>query len=101
GQARLDHNLSASDTFFARFTADYAIQNQVQPYPQYEADLNTIGEYLTLGENHIFSPTVLNTFRASFSRSDIGELTVVSPGFNPSIYINSAPGSAVSIVTGY
>jgi hypothetical protein len=97
GQARLDHTFSSKDSVFARFTADYATQDQVQPYPEYKAGLNTVGEWVTLGENHIFSPALLNSLRVSFSRSDIGETTDITPGFNASSYINSA----LSIVTGY
>ena len=89
GQGRMDYNLSASDTLFARFTADYATQVQNQAYPEYVANLQTIGEWLTLGENHIFSPSLLNTFRASFSRSDIIGIPAYAPGVNESLYLDT------------
>ena len=69
GQMRVDHNFTSADSIFGRYTIDNALQ--VAPSPivltnsTQQPDRN---QYLTLGWNHIFSPTVLNTFRFSFSR---------------------------------
>jgi len=69
GQVRVDHNFTSADSIFGRYTIDNALQ--VAPSPivltnsTQQPDRN---QYLTLGWNHIFSPTVLNTFRFSFSR---------------------------------
>ena len=67
---RIDHQISEKDSLFGRYTflqssldlADQLIQNSL-----------TTGrnQYLTLGEDHIFSPRVLNTFRFGFNRSFI------------------------------
>jgi hypothetical protein len=67
---RMDHQYSDSDSIFGRYTfmdssldlADQLIQNSVT---------NGRNQYLTLGEDHIFSPRVLNTFRFGFNRSFI------------------------------
>jgi hypothetical protein len=68
GQIRLDTNFSASDTFFARYTHDHAEQIANRTY-SYNRDYESGSTQLaTLSESHIFSPTVLNTFRFSFSR---------------------------------
>ncbi len=92
--------MSASDTLFGRGTFDYGTQEQVQPYPEYSAGLETIGTFITLGENHIFSPTVLNTTRISFSMSKIIGATDIAPGFNSSDFINNA-ANPTSLISGW
>ena len=67
---RVDQNFSASDTFFARYTIDNAATDQTQGDYTYFRDLAPArNQWITLAENHIFSPTVLNTVRFSFSRT--------------------------------
>lgn len=71
GQIRLDQNFSASDTFFARYTVDDDVLNSApqQNFPEFRSGTNQRNQYITLSENHIFSPAVLNTSRFSFSRT--------------------------------
>jgi hypothetical protein len=71
GQMRVDQNFSASDTFFARYTIDNALQDQTQNDYSYFRNLAAArNQWITLAENHTFSPTVLNTARFSFSRTN-------------------------------
>jgi hypothetical protein len=70
GQIRVDHNFSASDSLFGRYTIDNALLNT----PNTVVIGNSLqspdrNQWLSLGENHIFSPSVLNAFRLSFSRT--------------------------------
>jgi hypothetical protein len=70
GQMRVDHNFSAADSFFGRYTIDNALLNQTQQDFIYFRNLVPArNQWITLAENHIFSPTVLNTARFSFSRT--------------------------------
>jgi Carboxypeptidase regulatory-like domain/TonB dependent receptor len=70
GQMRVDQNFSANDTFFARYTIDNALQDQSQQDYSYFRNLAAArNQWVTLAENHTFSPTVLNTARFSFSRT--------------------------------
>ncbi len=79
GQIRLDQNFSASDTFFIRYTHDDANQIANRAY-SYNRDFEFGGIQLaTLSETHIFSPTVLNTFRFSFSRMLTSAKSTTSP----------------------
>jgi len=79
GQIRLDENLSASDTFFGRYTHDDARQVANRAY-SYNRDLEFSGmQFATLSETHIFSPIVLNTFRFSFSRNLVSAQSTTSP----------------------
>src|SRR5665213_1468786 len=69
GQMRVDHNFSNSDTLFARYTVDQALSNQPEKFPTVQDTLTSLSQYITLSENHIFSTSVINTFRASYSRT--------------------------------
>ena len=79
GQMRVDHNFSSSDSAFARYTIeDDDLDNNgasVLPtsastaYPQYRTTGGSRNQYLSIVENHIFSPVLLNTARLSGSRT--------------------------------
>ena len=70
GQMRVDQNFSASDTFFARYTIDNAVLNETQGDYSYFRYLSPArNQWITLAENHTFSPALLNTVRFSFSRT--------------------------------
>jgi hypothetical protein len=77
GQIRIDHNFSAADTLFGRYTVDNAVVNTTANpasssvyFLQGDASqANNRNQYITLSESHIFSPSVLNTARLSFSRT--------------------------------
>lgn len=68
GQIRVDNTFSATDNVFVRYT----IQDETQTTPS-STNLGIVTEgssrnqYATIGWNHVFSPRLLNTFRASFS----------------------------------
>ena len=58
-------------TFFARYTIDNAFQNQTQQdYSFFRYTVPARNQWITLAENHIFSPTVFNAVRFSFSRTN-------------------------------
>jgi len=68
---RGDYNLSEKDSFFARYIRDYALY--VTPFngstlPLFSEADNTANHFATLEERHIFSPTLVNLARVSFSR---------------------------------
>ncbi len=68
-QLRLDQNFSANDSMFGRYTADTDGYFDHETYPQWQDHYRTDNLYATLSETHIFSPSVLNTARMSFSRT--------------------------------
>lgn len=81
--AKVDHNFSASDSFFGRFTFDNAtlqgpsgsVQNTgTGVFMENDRSRN---QFLTLQDTHIFSPTVLNSFRFGYNRTFIGLLPLV------------------------
>jgi hypothetical protein len=105
GQLRVDQNISDSDTLFVRYTindtrltdpfAALSSTDTGSAYPQWYSIGRSRNQFFTIGENHIFSPTVLNSFRLSFSRTfyigDVGANNVSD--LNPDFALIDAPGS--------
>jgi hypothetical protein len=109
GQMRVDHSFSANDTLFSRYTIDNAILDNTQGDYQYFRNLGSArNQWLTLAEDHIFSPTLLNAARLSFSRTNRftginnvglpnGTGPAIVSGFNTGVVdMNSAAGGTYS-----
>ena len=98
GQMRIDHNFSSSDTFFARYTIDDDYLNNApsQNFQYFRSGTFQRNQYITLSENHIFSPTVLNTARFSFSRTKFASDAILvglpNNGLGPAIITGEATG---------
>ncbi len=79
GQIRVDHNFSSKDSLFVRYTVD---QNQElitsggsqasagASFPNFYSASPGKDQFISLGENHIFSQALLNTLRLSASRTN-------------------------------
>ena len=83
GQMRFDQTISDKDSFFARYTIDNALQNEtVGDFSYFREAPTARNQWITLAENHIISPTLLNSARFSFSRTNasINEANVGLPG---------------------
>jgi hypothetical protein len=84
GTTRLDHTLSDRDSLFAVYTVDDSADDTPSANP-----LSTIVESLreqvaSVQEQHVFSPSVLNTARFGYSRAGYfftGETSVNLPGW--------------------
>jgi hypothetical protein len=95
GTARVDRNLTSKDTLFFVYTVDDSSANTPSANP-----LSTVYETLreqvaSVQEQRVFSPTLLNTFRAGFSRAGYyftGQTPVGLPG-----WVTGAPIGAVVI----
>jgi hypothetical protein len=68
GQVRLDHILSPKDSWFGRYTITDGEQILPNEFPQFPSTGAVRSQFTTFAENHVFSPTELNTFRFSYSR---------------------------------
>src|SRR3984893_17271921 len=98
GQMRVDQNFSANDTFFARYTIDNAVQNlSQQDYSFFRYLAPARNQWITLAENHTFSPTVLNTARFSFSRTH-NTNTLANSGLPGGTGPQIVPGFSTGIV---
>lgn len=65
---RVDWNISAKDALFGRYELDFGtrITNEnLGLWPLYDTTHN---QFLTIGERHIFSASVVNQFTTSYSR---------------------------------
>ena len=102
GQGRIDHNFSPSDSLFGRYTIDksYEIDTTIinaagnPAYPQFRASDRGQNQFVTISENHIFSASLLNTARFSFSRTDILTNNLYPFG------VASLTGPTLSFITG-
>ncbi|MBV9770035.1 MAG: TonB-dependent receptor, partial [Bryobacterales bacterium] len=68
GVTRVDWNISDKDGFFGRYEADFGNRTTNEGlglWPLYDTTHN---QFLTLGERHVFSPSMVNQFTASYSR---------------------------------
>ncbi len=72
-QARFDQNLGPHSQFFARYTYDNADQRLPTDYPQFPRAFLSRNQFVTAEYRHTLSPQTLNTFRAGFSRTRIGQ----------------------------
>jgi len=68
GVARIDYNISEKDSLFGRYQADFGTRTTTAGLGLWPTDDLTHNQFLTIGEHHIFSPTLINEFDASFSR---------------------------------
>jgi outer membrane receptor protein involved in Fe transport len=71
---RIDHHISENDFLFGRYTISRANTTRVDNRLLSSAATSTSKQILTLQEDHIFGPNLLNTFRLGFSRS-LGNVT--------------------------
>jgi hypothetical protein len=70
GQFRVDHTFSESDTLFGRYTiSDTAQTDSAENWPMFPRPASSRGQFITVAHNHTFASSLLNQFRASFSRT--------------------------------
>jgi hypothetical protein len=69
GTLRGDYNIGVDDTFTASYTIDDGDSTFPQADPLFGSNVRLRAHVLSLQETHVISPTLLNTFRAGFSRA--------------------------------
>src|SRR5580704_18006041 len=109
GQIRFDQSFSSSDSFFARYTIDSAdidsANNQGIPipsgtaFPQFRGGGYDLDQFITLSETHTISPTMSNTARIAFSRTNFRSFPInvgsLPTGLEP--FITGRPFGSFSI----
>ncbi len=84
GTTRLDYNISDRDTLFAVYTIDDSADNTPSANPL-SGVIETLREQVgSIQEQHVFSPSILNTARFGFSRANYfftGDTPVNVPGW--------------------
>ena len=91
GTMRADYNLRRQDTLSMSYTIDNGNSVIPAPDPLFASALALRNQVASVDETHVFSPTLLNTFRAGYSRS----------GFNYGSTTTVPFPSDLSFVTGY
>ncbi len=95
GVVRLDHIFSSADTLNAAYTVDDSFDNTPTANPL-SLDIESLREQVaSLHETHVFSPSLLNTATAGFSRASFlytGQPAIDQPGF-----VQGRPMSALVI----
>jgi hypothetical protein len=84
GTARLDYNISSSDSLFGVYTVDDSGDDTPSSNPLSTAIEQLREQVISLEEQHVFSPTVLNTARVGYSRASFfftGATPVDLPGW--------------------
>jgi hypothetical protein len=69
GQSRVDEVLSNKDSMFERWTVEDSIEPIPGAFPGWYTSAQDRTQFISISEDHIFSPTILNTLRAHFSRT--------------------------------
>ncbi|MEO5922601.1 MAG: carboxypeptidase-like regulatory domain-containing protein [Bryobacteraceae bacterium] len=72
GTARGDYNIGSNDTFNGSYTIDDGDGIIPAADPLFGSNLKLRSQVLSAQETHVFSPRVVNTFRAGFSRAAFG-----------------------------
>ncbi|MGH9786532.1 MAG: carboxypeptidase regulatory-like domain-containing protein, partial [Terriglobia bacterium] len=99
--ARIDYHLSDSDTLFGRWTINdpRAVDPGYSPtiLPPMRVEVGGRNQWITVSENHIFSPTLLNTARASFIRTanSSPQFGANPPGLN---FVEGQPMGGLGII---
>lgn len=73
GQIRYDHNLGDDGQFFARYTTDDASQRLPVELPQFPRFFESRNQFFTAEYTRPLSSRALNTLRAGFSRTRVGQ----------------------------
>jgi hypothetical protein len=72
GTTRYDHNLSSKDLLFAVYTVDDSTAGTPSANPLSLIDESLRAQVASIQEQHVFSPSLLNTARIGFSRARFG-----------------------------
>jgi hypothetical protein len=101
GTLRLDHYFSEKDTLSAVYTIDDSADFTPTSTNAYSADAETLREQVaSVEETHVFSPNVVNTARAGFSRAGYfftGEPTPGTPAASLPGFLTGHPIGAVVV----
>jgi hypothetical protein len=101
GTVRLDQVFSAKDTLSGSYTVDDSADFTPTSTNAYSADAETLREQVaTLQQTHVFSPALLNTARAGYSRASYfftGEPTPGTPAASLSGFLTGLPVGALVV----
>ncbi len=99
GTVRFDANLTPDDLLFAVYTIDDSMAHTPTQNPLSLIDEDLREQVLSVQEQHVFSPRLLNTFRIGFSRASfyfLGSIPAEVQAATPS-FLSGRPTGAIVI----
>ena len=99
GNVRVDHQFSPQDALFGAYTVDdgYSLTPGNNPLQQKLTTMRTT--VASVEETHIFSPRVLNSVRAGFSRAALNLNTAPSVSDPNLVFVQGQPVGSLTIAT--
>ncbi|HTC63060.1 MAG TPA: TonB-dependent receptor [Candidatus Saccharimonadales bacterium] len=98
---RADHTFSPKDRIFATYLFDKASQSEPDQYDTVLIHNPMFREMVSIEENHVFSPSLLNSFRVGFNRDNVespSNATAINPAAaDPAL--GFIPGSTIGAIT--
>jgi hypothetical protein len=94
---RADHTFSSKDRIFSTYLFDKASQSEPDEYDTKLLNNPMFRQMVAIEENHVFSPSLLNSFRVGFNRDNVESpsgATAVNPAA-ASTALGFIPGSTV------
>jgi outer membrane receptor protein involved in Fe transport len=79
---RLDHTFSGKDNLFGTYSFDQSTLNQTDEFDNKIINARTRRQIVTIQENHIFRPTLVNSIRVGYNRS-FGASPLSATAVNP------------------
>lgn len=96
GTIRVDDNLGSKDLLFGVYTVDDSFADTPSQNPFSRIEENLREQVASIQEQHVFSPTLLNTARIGFSRASFGFNGYI-PGASPAGWVADRPVGAIVI----
>ena len=98
GQVRVDSTITQNSNMFVRYTANNGNLVSSGAFPGYDTVSKTRNQYLTVSQNQIFSPTVVNTVRVSYSHPNSYQTGDYPSQVLTDARYNFMPGEAMGVI---
>jgi hypothetical protein len=98
---RADHTFSSKDRIFSTYMFDKASQNEPDQYQSLLIQNPMFRQMVAIEENHVFSPSLLNSFRVGYNRDNV-ESPSGAVAINPAAADTSLgfiPGSTIGTIS--
>jgi len=98
---RADHTFSSKDRIFSTYLFDKASQSEPDQYQTVQIHNPMFREMVAIEENHVFSPSLLNSFRVGFNRDNVESpsgATAINPAAGDTS-LGFVPGSTMGAIT--
>ncbi len=94
---RFDYTFSARDSLFVRYVRNTALALTLQQIPLVQEADRTANHFVTIEEDHVISPTLINLARISFLRPYENAQNVTAP--IPALQAINIPGATQGLLT--